>query len=168
MNFYKTSTTVRYFFAKNITNMKAGVASIILSLIVFSMQGQNEVSTGEVKSQNNKMKEFSFIVRVPLSYSREQATAANTVWVELLSKWKKEEIWIASFPFPADGYLITGKEKVVAPGSVHSNEQKVVSTIFLRAPSIEQAIDLGKTFPVLPYGGSVEVREILPRPASSN
>ncbi len=147
--------------------MKSILTSILLYVVAFSVQAQNEISTNQAKSQNRKMKEFSFIVRVPLSYSREQVATANTVWVELLSKWKKEEIWIASFPFPTDGYLITGKDKTVSQGSVRSNDQKVVSAIFLRAASIEQAIDLGKTFPVLEYGGIVEVREIQTPPSSN-
>ena len=114
------------------------------------------------------MKEFSFIVRVPITYSKDQSQAANILWNSLLDKWKAAGIYITSFPFPAEGYVISGPDNSVTKESVLSGNLRLVSNIFLRAETFEQANELAKTFPVLPYGGSVEVREILPRPTAAN
>jgi hypothetical protein len=106
-------------------------------------------------------------VRVPITYTPEQVVAANEVWKVLLDKWKQQNIYITSFPFPSDGSLVSGKEKTVTNGSVITNGFKVVSNIFLSAESEESAIELAKTFPVLEYGGSVEIRKIQQRPPAS-
>ncbi|GHN01637.1 hypothetical protein WSM22_31260 [Cytophagales bacterium WSM2-2] len=114
------------------------------------------------------MKEFSFLVRVPLSYSREQVQIANPKWSALLEQWKKDGIYIISFPFPGDGYVVSGKDKSVKKEAVVLGDMKVVSNIFLRAESFESANELAKTFPILEFDGSVEVREILTRPSPGN
>lgn len=129
---------------------------IILCLASSVATAQQEESTKTQKS----MKEYSFIVRVPLSYSTEQARMANSAWKACLEKWKADGIYITSFPFPSEGYVVSGPEMTVTKESVVSNGQRVVSAIFLRAENFDQANELAKTFPVLPYGGSVEVREI--------
>lgn len=114
------------------------------------------------------MKEYSFLVRVPVSYSKEQAAAANEKWNLLLNQWKMDGIYIISFPFPTDGYVVAGKDKTVRKETVVADNLKVVSNIFLRATAMEDAIELAKFFPVLEYGGTVEIREILPRPVVAN
>lgn len=114
------------------------------------------------------MQQFSFIVRVPVTYTPEQVAAANEIWKVLLDKWKQENIYITSFPFPSDGFLVSGKEKTVAKRSVITDGLKVVSTIFLTAENEESAIELAKSFPVLEYSGSVEIRKIQQRPPASN
>ena len=115
-----------------------------------------------------KMKEFSFIVRVPLTYSREQVQQAGAIWNSLIEKWKSDGIYITSFPFPGEGYLVSGKNRETTKESVVSNNTRVVSNIFLKAEDFEKAIALAKTFPILDYEGTVEVREIPPRPATTN
>jgi len=114
------------------------------------------------------MEQFSFIVRVPGTYSSEQVAAANEKWKALLEKWKQEKIYITSFPFPSDGSLVSGKEKIISKGSIIADGLKVVSNIFLTAEDEGSAIELAKTFPVLEYGGTVEVRKIQQRPPTSN
>ena len=114
------------------------------------------------------MKEYSFLVRVPVSYSKEQATAANEKWNSLLNQWKTDSIYIISFPFPTDGYVVAGKDKAVRKETVIADNLKVVSNIFLRAKTMEEATALAKSFPILEYGGTVEIREILPRPVTAN
>lgn len=114
------------------------------------------------------MKEYSFLVRVPVTYSKEQVTAANEKWNMLLNQWKTDSIYIISFPFPTDGYVVAGKDKAVRKEIVISDNLKVVSNIFLRANTMESAVEMAKSFPVLEYGGTVEIREILPRPVAVN
>lgn len=106
------------------------------------------------------MKEFSFLVRVPVSYTSAQAATVNSKWNALIEKWKQEGAYITSFPFPGEGYIISGEQKTVKKGIVISDELKVVSNIFLKSETMESAIELAKAFPILEFGGSVELREI--------
>lgn len=120
-------------------------------------------SQTEIK-KSNKMKEFSLLVRVPVSYTTEQVKAASPKWDALLEKWKVEGIYIISFPFPGEGYIVSGAEKSIKKGAVISENLRAVSNLFIRAINIESAVDLAKACPILEYGGSVEVREIPQRP----
>lgn len=88
--------------------------------------------------------------------------------VPLQAQWKKEEIYITSFPFPGEGFVVAGKDKTITKESVISQNLRVVSNVFLRAKDFDHALELAKTFPILAYEGTVEVREIPPRPASAN
>jgi hypothetical protein len=139
---------------------------IIGWVLTFPLQAQSSLSNNKTKTNN--MKEFSFLVRVPVTYSREQVAAANVKWNALLEQWKKEEIYITSFPFPGEGFVVAGKEKAIKKESVISNNLRVVSNVFLRAKDFDQALELAQTFPILEYEGTVEVREIPPRPVQSN
>ena len=129
-------------------------ATLCLALIDAFAQSNNK------PVNSNYMKEYSFIVRVPVTYSREQVQQANTVWTKLLEQWKASDIFVTSFPFPGEGFVVSGKEKVTKKESVLSDNTRVVSAIFLRAEDFDKALELAKTFPVLEYGGSVEVREV--------
>lgn len=135
-------------------------------LLSVPLQAQSSLSNNKTKINN--MKEFSFLVRVPVTYSREQVVAANVKWNDLLEQWKKDEIYITSFPFPGEGFVVAGKDKTVTKESVISQNLRVVSNVFLRAKDFDHALELAKTFPILVYEGTVEVREIPPRPASAN
>ena len=110
------------------------------------------------------MKEFSLLVRVPVSYTPEQVKAAGPRWDALLDKWKADSIYITSFPFPGEGYIVSGAEKSITKGAVVSDSLRVVSNLFIRAINIERAVDLAKACPILDFGGSVEVREVPQKP----
>ena len=103
------------------------------------------------------------LVRVPVSYSREQAKAVNPEWDRLLDEWKATGIYITSFAFPGEGYVVAGAAREITKGIVVADNLKVVSNIFLQAVSIEEAVEQAKKCPILAYGGTVEVREIPPR-----
>ncbi len=106
------------------------------------------------------MKEFSLLVRVPITYSSEQVKAANAKWTILLDQWKQDSTYIVSFPFPGEGFVVSGPEKIIKKESVICDNLRVVSNLFVRAIDIEAAIELAKNCPVLEYGGTIEVREI--------
>jgi hypothetical protein len=112
------------------------------------------------------MKEFILLVRVPLTYSSEQAKAVNPKWDLVLKKWKEDNVFVTSFVFPSESYVLSGADRLVKKEFVVSDNLKVVSSIVLRARSLESAVELAKVSPVLEYGGTVEVREIQPRPVA--
>jgi hypothetical protein len=146
------------------SNLLVGfVCLAFLSCKTFA-QTSNSNSQTEIK-KSNKMKEFSLLVRVPVSYTTEQVKAASPKWDALLENWKADSVYITSFPFPGEGYIVSGADKSIKKGAVISENLKVVSNLFIRAMNIEGAVDLAKTCPILEYGGSVEVREIPQRPA---
>lgn len=142
--------------------MKSILFTATLCLYSIAVFAQNNKPV----NSNNNMKDFSFIVRVPLNYSREQVQQANVIWTRLIEQWKNSDVYITSFPFPGEGFVVSGKEKVMKKESVIADNTRVVSAIFLKAEDFDKALELAKTFPILEYGGSVEVREILrPVPA---
>lgn len=110
------------------------------------------------------MKQFSLLVRVPITYSKEKAKAVNPEWDALLDEWKKDNIYLTSYAFPGEGYVVSGPDRVTTRQVVVADNLKVVSNIFLHAESLEEAAELAKRCPILAHGGTVEVREIPPRP----
>lgn len=112
------------------------------------------------------MKEFMLLVRVPLSYSSELAKAVGPQWDKVLEKWKADNVYVTSFPFPPEGFSISGAERALKKEWIVADNRKVVSCIILRAAAIEEALELAKVCPVLDHDGSVEVREIMPRVVS--
>lgn len=106
------------------------------------------------------MKQFSLLVRVPETYTSEQAKAVYPEWEALLENWKNSGVYVISFAFPGESYTITGAKKEVKEETVLSNNLKVVSNLVVQVENREQALELSKSIPILVYGGSVEVREI--------
>jgi hypothetical protein len=110
------------------------------------------------------MKEFILLIRVPVTYTAEQAKAVNPKWDKVLDKWKADSVFVTSFVFPTGSYVLSGADRTVKKESVVSDNLKVVSNIILQAASLEDAVELAKVCPVLEVGGTVEVREIQPGP----
>lgn len=109
------------------------------------------------------MKQFSLLVRVPDTYTAEQAKATGPQWNELLDAWKAEDVYVISFAFPGESYTVTGTEKTVRKETVLSANLRAVSNLVLQVENMQQAIEQAKRCPILAYGGSVEIREI-PKP----
>ncbi|MNL12059.1 hypothetical protein D3C87_1329200 [compost metagenome] len=130
--------------------MKTGLSAVVICMALIS---------GKTYAQ----KQYSLLVRVPDTYTTEQAKSVGPLWDKLLEKWKADGVYVLSFAFPGESYTVTGNEKSVKKETVLSANLKVVSNIVLRAENMEQALALAKSCPVLLYGGKVEVREI-PKP----
>jgi len=106
------------------------------------------------------MKQFSLLVRVPATYTAEQAKAVGPQWNELLDTWKEEGVYVISFAFPGESYTVSGTEKTVREETVLSGNLRAVSNLVLQVTDTQQAIEQAKRCPILAYGGSVEIREI--------
>lgn len=146
--------------------MKSGLFAVIICLLYSGADAQsgNQAATS---SKKHVMKQFSLLVRVPETYSREQVQIANKQWEQLLEQWKASGIYVISFAFPGESYTVSGADKTVRKESVFSGNLRAVSNIVLQAENMDQALELAKSFPVLPFGGSVELREI-PKPLVVN
>lgn len=114
------------------------------------------------------MSEFILLVRVPTNYSGEQAKAVNPKWDRVLDKWKADNVFVTSFIFPGNSYVLAGADTTVRKEFVVSDNLKVVSSIIFRAADIEEAVELAKVCPILEHGGTVEVREVQSRPVKAN
>jgi hypothetical protein len=106
------------------------------------------------------MHEYSLLVRVPATYNSELAKSVKPEWDKLLEKWKSDGIYITSFAFPGESYFVIGQEKKVEKETLIARELRIVSNLAIRANTMEEAIELAKSCPILKHGGTVEVREI--------
>lgn len=141
-------------------------SQLLLIIIYFSLIGCKtfaQTNASALSQKNKEMKQFSLLVRVPDTYNIEQAKIAGPQWDKLIEQWKAAGIYVLSFAFPGESYTVSGTQKLVKKETVLSGNLKVVSNIVLRAETMEQAVEYAKYFPILPFGGAVEVREI-PKP----
>ena len=143
--------------------MKSLAIAAVLCLLVTKPQATPGLKEFDQLQSKTQMKQFSLLVRVPTSYTSEQAKSVNPRWENLLAEWKAENAYVLSFAFPGESYTVSGPDHTVKQESVLSGSLRVVSNIVLQAVSFEEAIELAKRCPILAFGGSVEVREI-PKP----
>ncbi len=143
--------------------MKPDLATVLLCLSLFSIKADAQTNATLPKSSLQKsdvMKVFSLLVRVPVTYTTEQAKKAGPLWDVALEHWKATSVYVTSFAFPGESYVVAGPDKSIREETVLSGNLRVVSNIVLRAATMEAALELAKDCPVLAYGGTVEVREI--------
>lgn len=112
---------------------------------------------------NIKMKEYILLIRLPRDYGSEQATAARPQWTALTDQWKTDGIFVTSFVFPSESHVVSGNGKVTNE-PVIVDGMRIISCIVVNASDYEAALSLAKRCPILAQGGTVEVREIQPRP----
>ncbi len=143
--------------------MKTNLVMGMICLALFSFDADARTNTpGSQTVNEEEMKEFMLLVRVPEDYTTEQAKAVNPKWDQVVGKWKADGVFVKSYVFPRDSHVVFGTERQVKKEFVVSDHLKVVSSIILRASSMEDAVELAKNCPVLDHGGSIEVREIPP------
>lgn len=143
--------------------MKTNLVMGMICLALFSIDADARANTpGSQTEKKEEMKEFMLLVRVPEDYTAEQAKTVNPKWEQVVEKWKADGVFVKSYVFPRDSYVVSGTERQVKKEFVVSDHLKVVSSIILRVSGMEDAVELAKKCPVLDYGGSIEVREIPP------
>lgn len=143
--------------------MKTNLVMGMICLALLSFEANARISkSGSETAKKEEMKEFMLLVRVPENYTTEQAKAVNPKWEQVVEKWKADGVFVKSYVFPRDSYVVSGTERQVRKEFVVSDHLKVVSSIILRVSGMEDAVERAKNCPVLDYGGSIEVREIPP------
>lgn len=139
----------------------------VKGLFLFVMVTTGIVVFAQVKSsqfiKTEKMKEYILLIRLPLGYGTEQASMVRPAWTALTDQWKADGIFVTSFVFPSDSYVVTS-ENEVKNEVVLSDGLRVVSNIIIKCSDFEEAVALAKKCPILKQGGTVEVREVQPRP----
>ena len=107
------------------------------------------------------MKEFILINRVPVSYSADDAKSVTALWNALTDQWKADGIFVSSFVFPSQGFVIS--DAGATKETINSKGLKIVSTIIMKAAGYEEIIQLAKKCPILQQQGTVEVVETMLR-----
>jgi hypothetical protein len=146
--------------------MRRNVLTGVLCLALLCGKAYAQTGAADASAiikKTKQMKEFSLLIRVPVTYSNEQAKAVNPEWVKVLDKWKADGVYVISFVFPGESYVVSGTERTVKQDTVVSDNLRVVSNIFLRAESMNEVIALAKACPILEHGGTVEIRACQPR-----
>lgn len=132
--------------------------AILLSSIVAFTQTEKSKNL----SKTEKMKEYILLIRLPLKYGSVEASAVRAKWTTLTDQWKEDGIFVTSFIFPSESYVVSSNN-IVTNEEVISNDLRVISNIIIRASNFEKALLLAKKCPILEQGGTVEVREVQPR-----
>lgn len=141
--------------------MKIGTGLLLCAMLLTgNLASAQSKSSQTVKTE--KMKEYIFLIRLPIEYGFEQAAEVRAKWTTLTDQWKEQGIFVSSFVFPSKGSLVYNDRVVYE--EVTSNDLKVISSLILKAENFEAALLLAKKCPILEQGGAVEVREIQPRP----
>jgi len=141
---------------------RTGLVLMVLSFS-YSLFAQQRTDHFIYPLNSKKMKEYMLLIHLPLSYGPDQASALREKWTALTDQWKANGIFVSSFVFPGESYIVAGTNSVTQKDIV-SNGLKVVSTIIIRASDFKEAVQLAQNCPILEQEGIVEVREVQPRP----
>jgi hypothetical protein len=117
-------------------------------------------------SETNKiktMKEYMLIIRVPVSYSPDDAKSVTALWDEVTNGWKAEGIFVSSYVFPSAGFVVSDGGSMAGRETVASHGLKIVSAIVLRASDFAEVTERAGQCPILKQNGNVEVAEIMVR-----
>ena len=111
------------------------------------------------------MKEFMLIF-VGADYSRlnlspEETQTQMQLWFEWVDKLKAQDIYVEGRPLTPAGKVVTGETPVVTDGPFAEVNELVGGYFIVKADSLDKASEIAKDYPDYPYGGSVEVREVM-------
>lgn len=110
------------------------------------------------------MKDFMFIFRNSPENSNaspEEMQSNMQEWFAWVDKLKNQAIYIAGEPLTPPGKVLKGKQTVITDGPFAESKEIVGGFFIVKADTLEQAAELAKDCPDLPFGGSVEVREVM-------
>lgn len=112
------------------------------------------------------MNEYIFLVRfgTQKTLTSEQQKLNTEGWGKLIQHWKQQGNFVGSSLITQPGFVLSGPERKTEPGFMADADFRVVSTIRVLAANLNEAVDLARACPTLDYGGTVEVREVQPRP----
>lgn len=106
------------------------------------------------------MKEFVFLIRInPEQLSPDLVADLGKSWQPLISGWMQQDLLVSSLIFRESGILLSSGGKAE---QTYLREQDDVLTgcFVLKADDFAEATALGKAFPTLGIGGTVEIREL--------
>jgi hypothetical protein len=134
-------------------NMKELIIIIGFAGIAFTSFAQTK--TGTVKSpivspdsltnniSQHNMKDYVFFLRLK-AITSEIIAWVGPKWAFLIPKWIGEGHFISNATMTNEGYLFSGKDRVVNNAPVKSNDEIVLDVFHMKAKNMEQALELAK------------------------
>lgn len=101
-----------------------------------------------------------FPVPAEMKPSPEEFEAVNQQWQNYIGGISAQGKFIGTQRLGQEGSIISPAGMIT--DVVSADKGLIVGTLTLEAESLEEAVELAKTCPILFIGGSVEVRPILP------
>ena len=93
--------------------------------------------------------------------SPEEMQANMYQWFNWVNDLKEKGIYVSGEALTPGGKTVKGKDAVVTDGPFAETKEVVGGYFIIKAASIDEAAEVGKSSPDLPLGGSVEVREVM-------
>jgi hypothetical protein len=111
------------------------------------------------------MAEFLFIFRggmdEPAQPSPEEMQAQSQKWTQWMGELTKPDKTLVAQPLQPTGAYVKGTKKTVSDGPFTEGKEIVRGCLLLKADSLEQVIELGKSCPLLISDtGIVEIRPV--------
>ncbi len=116
-----------------------------------------------MSDQNQNDKGYMLIFRGTDWYkglSAEETQKITDQWMAWFKGLTDEGKVIAGNPLEREGKVISGKNKAVADGPFIESKESIGGYFLLAVNSMEEAVEIGKQCPGLPFGIRVEVRQI--------
>jgi hypothetical protein len=111
------------------------------------------------------MKDFMFIFRGAtevFQLSPEEMQQHMHKWFSWVEELKAKNIYVAGEALtPDQGKRVTGAKALVTDGPFAESKELVGGFFVIKAKSYEEATEIAKGCPDLPYNGSVEIREVM-------
>ena len=82
-------------------------------------------------------------------------------WLDWVEKLRKEGKYVGGEPLHAGGKKIAGVNKVVTDGPFTEAKDIIGGFFIVNAASYEEAVKIAGDCPDYPYGGTVEVRQVM-------
>ena len=110
------------------------------------------------------MKEFMLIFiggADPSALSPEDMQNQMMKWFAWVEKLKKENIYSSGEALMPGGKHLKGAKHVITDGPFAESKEVVGGYFIVKANTLEEAIEIAKECPDLPYNSTIEVREVM-------
>jgi len=110
------------------------------------------------------MKNFMLIFRGgsdAATLSPEESQQQMQKWFEWVGELQGKGIYTAGEALTPEPGKLVGKGKVVTDGPFAESKEMIGGYFIVKADSLEAATEIAKASPDLPYGGTVEVRDVV-------
>ena len=95
------------------------------------------------------------------NFSPEEMQHHMGQWFNWINGLKAKGLYVSGEALLPVGKTIKGVDAVVTDGPFAESKEVVGGYFIIKAESLDDAAEMGKASPDLPYGGSVEVRELM-------
>jgi hypothetical protein len=82
-------------------------------------------------------------------------------WLDWVTQLRNEGKYVGGEPLHKGGKFIAGKNKSITDGPFTESKDIIGGFFILNAASLEEATRIAGESPDLPYGGTVEIRQVI-------